>query len=162
MNLWVDPLFISIPGWMCRRHLLTSGSRPLLSPPSLPPSHPPIPPDIILPSLSLEGACFGRAGEKHDVVGSRDYVDGGSLPTIKTTSWVLFFIIPDSIARTLLLADWRSGGAENLRAGMGGERGRGDLCDIEEKLRRRRSGVMYCRGAGAGGWKFKGSKLQII
>lgn len=60
-NLKVYQLLIFIIGSPCRPHLLTPGS-PLGPLCALPPTLP-IPPNIILPSMSLEGACFGMEKE---------------------------------------------------------------------------------------------------
>lgn len=61
-NLKVHQLLIFITGWICRLHLPTSGSC------SVPcvlfsTSHPSIPRNVILPSMSLEGVCFGMKRE---------------------------------------------------------------------------------------------------
>ena len=62
MNLKVYQLLIVITGSHCRPHLLTSGSRSVSRVLSFT-SHPSIPPNIILPSMGLEGVCFGMERE---------------------------------------------------------------------------------------------------
>lgn len=58
--------------------------------------------------------------KKHDVSGSCNHAEGGGLPTIKTTSRVLFRV-PDSTAHTLLLAGWE-GWRDGELGGMERER----------------------------------------
>lgn len=65
-NLFMNPklyhLLIFIAGSVCRPHLLTSGSHSA-SCVHFFTSHPSIPPNIILPSMSLEGVCSGTEKE---------------------------------------------------------------------------------------------------
>lgn len=154
MNLKVHQLLICITGSACRLHLMSSGSHSVSCVLSFT-SNPFTPPNIIFPSMSLDGACFGMEKKNMTYLAAVTTLRGDP-PHNKPAEFCSQSQIPLHIHYS-----WLDGGIErwsNLRAGWdegweGSKLELGELCDIDEKLWKRRSGVIYCSDTGADVWK---------